>query len=45
LLNGPVPGISSSQIRALVREGRSVAGLVHPAVEHYIREHGLYREA
>jgi nicotinate-nucleotide adenylyltransferase len=35
--------ISSSDIRRGAREGKSLAGLVPPAVETYIRDHGLYR--
>lgn len=34
--------VSSSQVRAAVREGRSVAGLVPEAVAGYISRHGLY---
>jgi nicotinate-nucleotide adenylyltransferase len=35
-------GNSSSDVRARLAEGRSVRYLVPPAVEAYIREHGLY---
>lgn len=35
---------SSTQVRALAAEGKSLAGLVPPEVEAYIREHGIYRE-
>lgn len=39
----PPVDVSSTRIRALVAEGRSITGLVAPAVEHYISAHGLYR--
>jgi nicotinate-nucleotide adenylyltransferase len=35
--------VSSTEIRERVRRGESLAGLVVPAVEAFIREHGLYR--
>lgn len=40
----PVPDVSSTGIRARVREGRSIEGLVHSAVADYIRARGLYRD-
>ncbi len=34
--------VSSTMVRNAVRQGKSLAGLVPPAVERYIREHHLY---
>jgi nicotinate-nucleotide adenylyltransferase len=42
-LHGVLLDISSSEIRALSRRGRSIRYLVPPAVEQYIKEHRLYR--
>jgi nicotinate-nucleotide adenylyltransferase len=39
----PVLDVSSTEIRHRVRQGQSIAGMVAPAVEDYIRQHGLYR--
>lgn len=39
----PCLEISSSDLRARVRAGRSISCLVPPPVEAYIREHDLYR--
>jgi nicotinate-nucleotide adenylyltransferase len=36
--------VSSTDIRRLVREGKSISALVPPAVERFIRERGLYRD-
>jgi nicotinate (nicotinamide) nucleotide adenylyltransferase len=35
---------SSSEVRQLIRDGLGIAGLVPPAAERYIQEHGLYRK-
>lgn len=35
--------ISASEIRALVKQGKSIRYLLPTAVEHYIHRHGLYR--
>jgi nicotinate-nucleotide adenylyltransferase len=42
--SGRLIEISSSDIRHRVAEGMSIRYLVHPAVEMYIMEHGLYRQ-
>jgi len=42
-LEGPRLDISSTSIRKLVAEGRSIRGLVPPAVDRYVAEHHLYR--
>jgi nicotinate-nucleotide adenylyltransferase len=42
LLDCSTPDISSTGIRARARAGRSLAGLVPPEVDDYIRRHGLY---
>ncbi|MEM6331517.1 MAG: nicotinate (nicotinamide) nucleotide adenylyltransferase, partial [Planctomycetota bacterium] len=43
IVDMPPHDISSSQVRRRVAAGESIAGLVPPAVERYIREHGVYR--
>jgi nicotinate-nucleotide adenylyltransferase len=45
LVRVPALEVSSTAIRARVAAGRSVRYWVAPAVEAYIREHDLYREA
>lgn len=42
-VDAPMLDISASDLRRRAREGRSLRYLVPPAVEAYIREHGLYR--
>ncbi|MEW6355935.1 MAG: nicotinate-nucleotide adenylyltransferase [Planctomycetota bacterium] len=42
ILDVPLIGISSTDIRARVRDGRSIAHMVPKGVEDYIRRHGLY---
>jgi nicotinate-nucleotide adenylyltransferase len=41
----PAIGIRASGLRAAVAAGRSIRYRTPPAVEHYIRAHGLYRPA
>jgi nicotinate-nucleotide adenylyltransferase len=41
----PLVDVSATHIRRLVAEGRSIEGLVPPAVAAYIAAHGLYRSA
>lgn len=43
LVRAPLIGISSQGIRRRVREGLPIRYLVHPEVEHYIYQCGLYR--
>jgi nicotinate-nucleotide adenylyltransferase len=45
LIDLPQIDISSTLVRACTARGQSIAGMVHPAVEDYIRRHGLYRAA
>lgn len=40
----PIPDVSSTEVRARLAHGDSVAGWVPAAVCDYITEHGLYRE-
>lgn len=43
VLDMPPVDASSTQIRDLIKEGRSITGLVPQGVEEYIIEHHLYR--
>ncbi|MBQ6440763.1 MAG: nicotinate-nucleotide adenylyltransferase [Mogibacterium sp.] len=43
VMNMPPVDASSTKIRNLIKEGKSVAGLVPPGVEEYIIEHKLYK--
>ncbi len=36
--------MSSTEVRRRVAAGESITGMVHPDVERYIDEHGLYQE-
>jgi nicotinate-nucleotide adenylyltransferase len=44
-LDNPEIAISSSLVRARVRAGRSIRGLVPDSIARYIARHGLYRTA
>lgn len=39
----PLESISSTYVRNLIHENKSVSGLVVPKVEKYIKEHNLYK--
>jgi len=43
LISHDTPDVSSTEIRARIQQGRSLAGMVPSAVEAYIARHGLYR--
>lgn len=45
LVDVPLIGISSTDLRERVRTGRPISYQVPLPVEHYIAEHGLYRDA
>jgi len=42
LIDAPTADVSSSAIRRLRAEGRSIGGLVDPRVQQHIEQHGLY---
>jgi nicotinate-nucleotide adenylyltransferase len=42
LCDVPTPDVESTDVRRLVERGDSLAGLVDPAVESYLRRRGLY---
>lgn len=42
LCDVPTPPVESTDVRRLVEEGGSLAGLVDPGVESYLRRHRLY---
>jgi nicotinate-nucleotide adenylyltransferase len=42
LIDAPTADVSSTAIRRRCREGHSLAGLVDPAVQQHIEQHGLY---
>jgi nicotinate-nucleotide adenylyltransferase len=43
LVETTTPDVSSTAIRERLRRGETVSGLVPPAVERHIHQHGLYR--
>lgn len=43
VINTPLVDISSTEIRKRLATGLDAAGMLHPAVEEYIRKHKLYR--
>lgn len=42
LCDAPTPDVESTDVRRLVEQGGSLAGLVDPGVEAYLRRHRLY---
>jgi nicotinate-nucleotide adenylyltransferase len=44
LVDAQTPGVSSTEIRRRLREGEPLSGLVPPAVERHIAQHGLYTD-
>jgi nicotinate-nucleotide adenylyltransferase len=45
LVDARTPDVSSTEIRRRLRSGERLTGLVAPAVEAHINQHGLYAEA
>jgi nicotinate-nucleotide adenylyltransferase len=45
LVNTPTADVSSTEIRRRLDSGESVRGMIPPAVEEHIRQHGLYSAA
>jgi nicotinate-nucleotide adenylyltransferase len=45
LIDAPTADVSSTEIRARLAAGRSVAGLIDPRVQQHIERHGLYASA
>lgn len=43
MIDLPPIDVSATHVRACLAQGRSVEGLLDPAVARYIEEHGLYR--
>ena|SRR5688572_20033346 len=44
LVDAPTTDVSSTEVRRRMASGLPVHGLVPPAVEHHIKQHGLYTE-
>ena len=44
MIETPLVDISSTKVRNRLATGENVAGMLHPDVIEYIREHGLYRQ-
>ena len=42
LLKAPLVPISSRELRRMIREGKSISGLIPQKVEEYIVKEGLY---
>jgi nicotinate-nucleotide adenylyltransferase len=43
LVDVPTTDVSSTEVRRRIRDGDPLSGLVPAAVEHHIRQHGLYQ--
>lgn len=44
LVDAPTTDVSSTEVRRRIASGQPIHGLVAPAVEHHIQQHGLYTE-